>query len=172
MVCRPLIGWLCDVKCIDAVYIYQLVAGIDGVATLLLPLARRYFHFVLYFIVYGLADGAVGCSSCIAILSCFTSKKRSLGFGLACMVSASMAAAGPPLAGAKNKSRYLRSTWQLTLTACICLRTIQNHPQLFRYQHYPQIPKKCSGAYIFQRPFLRGSYAEKNLRYKIDWASL
>ncbi|KAK2571247.1 Monocarboxylate transporter 4 [Acropora cervicornis] len=99
MVCRPLIGWLCDVKCIDAVYIYQLVAGIDGVATLLLPLARRYFHFVLYFIVYGLADGAVGCSSCIAILSCFTSKKRSLAFGLTCMVSASMAAAGPPLAG-------------------------------------------------------------------------
>ncbi|XP_067025877.1 monocarboxylate transporter 4-like isoform X2 [Acropora muricata] len=99
MICRPLIGWVCDVKCIDAVYIYQLVAGIDGVATLLLPLARRYFHFVLYFIVYGLTEGAVGCSSCIAILSCFTSKKRSLAFGLTCMVSASMAAAGPPLAG-------------------------------------------------------------------------
>ena len=110
MVCRPLIGWLCDVKCIDAVYIYQLVAGIDGVATLLLPLARRYFQFVLYFIVYGLADGAVGCSSHIAILSCFTSKKRSLGFGLVCMVSASVAAAGPPLAGVKNRSSYVRST--------------------------------------------------------------
>ena len=86
------------------------MAGIDGVATLLLPLARRYFQFVLYFIVYGLADGAVGCSSLIAILSCFTSKKRSLGFGLVCMVSASVAAAGPPLAGVKNKSSYVRST--------------------------------------------------------------
>ena len=99
MLCRPVVGWLCDLKHIEAIYVYQVVAGVNGVATLILPLARRYFHFVLYFIVFGLADGAIGCSSTIAILSCFTSKKRSLGFGLAVMVSASMAAAGPPLAG-------------------------------------------------------------------------
>ena len=28
------------------------------------------------------------------------------------------------------------------------------------------------GAYIFQRPFLRGLSTEGNLRFKIDWASL
>lgn len=94
-------------KCIDAIYIYQLVAGINGVATLILPFARNYLHFVLYFIVDGLADGTVGCSSCIAILSCFTSEKRSLGFGLAVMVSASVAAAGPPLGGRKPFSIVL-----------------------------------------------------------------
>ena len=43
----------------------------------------------------------------------------------------------------------------------------------------PKIPKISPGAYIFQRPFLRGLYyfwsglsMEGNLRFTIDWASL
>ena len=99
MLSRPVVGWFCDMNWIDVIYIYQIVAGINGVATILLPLARRYFHFVLYFIVYGLADGAIGCASCIAFTACFTGKKRSLGMGLSFMASASMAAVGPPLGG-------------------------------------------------------------------------
>ena len=37
---------------------------------------------------------------------------------------------------------------------------------------YRKIPKISPGAYIFQRPFLRGLFLEGNLRFKIDWASL
>ena len=37
---------------------------------------------------------------------------------------------------------------------------------------YRKIPKVSPGAYIFQRPFLRGLSTEGNLRFKIDWASL
>ena len=37
---------------------------------------------------------------------------------------------------------------------------------------YRKIPKISPGAYIFQRPFLRGLSTEENLRFKIDWASL
>ena len=37
---------------------------------------------------------------------------------------------------------------------------------------YRKIPKISPGAYIFQRPFLRGLYTEGNLRFKPDWASL
>ena len=33
--------------------------------------------------------------------------------------------------------------------------------------YYRKIPKIISGAYIFQRPFLRGLYSEGNLRFKI-----
>ena len=36
---------------------------------------------------------------------------------------------------------------------------------------YRKIPKKSSGAYIFQRHFLRGLSTEGHLRFKIDWAS-
>ena len=35
---------------------------------------------------------------------------------------------------------------------------------------YRKIPKISAGAYIFQRPFLRGLYTEGNLRFKTDWA--
>ena len=35
-----------------------------------------------------------------------------------------------------------------------------------------KISKISPGAYILQRPFLRGLSAEGNLRFKIDWASL
>ena len=37
---------------------------------------------------------------------------------------------------------------------------------------YCKIPKIRPGAYIFQRPFLRGLSTEGNLCFKIDWASL
>ena len=40
------------------------------------------------------------------------------------------------------------------------------------YLIYRKIPKIIPGAYIFQRPFLRGLSMEGNLRFKIDWASL
>ena len=36
----------------------------------------------------------------------------------------------------------------------------------------PAKPNISPGAYIFQRPFLRGLFLEGNLRFKIDWASL
>ena len=39
-------------------------------------------------------------------------------------------------------------------------------------ERYRKIPKISPGAYIFQRPFLRGLSTEGNLRFKIDWASL
>ena len=46
--------------------------------------------------------------------------------------------------------------------------------------NYRKILKISPGAYIFQRPFLRGLFSEglrglsteENLRFKIDWASL
>ena len=40
------------------------------------------------------------------------------------------------------------------------------------YRKYRKIPKISPGAYIFQRPFLRGLCTDGNLRFKIDWASL
>ena len=41
-----------------------------------------------------------------------------------------------------------------------------------RTKRYRKIPKISPRAYIFQRPFLRGLSMERNLRFKIDWASL
>ena len=63
---------------------------------------------------------------------------------------------------------------------CYFVITKSNQGQL----RYRKIPKISPGAYMFQRPFLRGlvfeglifggAYicTEGNLRFKIDWASL
>ena len=62
-------------------------------------------------------------------------------------------------------------------------RQIQRNQTLYKYI-YRKVPKISPGAYIFQRPFLRGVFLEGvifggaylwrelNLRFKIDWASL
>ena len=42
----------------------------------------------------------------------------------------------------------------------------------WNHTRYRKIPKISPGAYIFQRPFLRGLSTEGNSRFKIDWASL
>ena len=41
-----------------------------------------------------------------------------------------------------------------------------------QYLNYRKIPKISAGAYIFQRPILRGLSREENLRFKIKLASL
>ena len=46
------------------------------------------------------------------------------------------------------------------------------HVDYIAFPKYRKIPKISPGAYIFQRPFLRGLSMKGNLRFKIDWASL
>ena len=43
---------------------------------------------------------------------------------------------------------------------------------IFTYFIYRKIPKISPGAYIFQKPFLRGLSTEGNFAFQIDWASL
>ena len=95
----PVIGRLCDIKRIDAAYVFQLAAAIEGVATLLLPLARKYYHFVLYFIVWGFADGTTVCSLSVAIIACFTGRLRNFAISICFTISSVLAAAGPALGG-------------------------------------------------------------------------
>lgn len=100
---RPVVGRLCDVKWIDACYVYQLAAFINGVATLLLPLARTYPHFVVYFVIWGFADGTNGCSVCVAIIACFTSKQRNIALSVSFTITCVVGAAGPALGGMRTR---------------------------------------------------------------------
>ncbi|XP_078342332.1 monocarboxylate transporter 4-like [Oculina patagonica] len=96
---RPLIGRLNDVSWINMLYIYAVAGGLVGVVTFLLPLATTNIHFIMYFVVYGLADGTLGCGLSIAVLNSLPERLRPLGFGvyqcLACVTSA----CGPALGG-------------------------------------------------------------------------
>lgn len=96
---RPVIGRINDVNWIDPCYIYAIAAIVEGVVTFFLPAATSSLHFILFFVVYGLADGTMGCGLSIAVLNSLPERLRPLGFGvyqcLTCLTSAS----GPALGG-------------------------------------------------------------------------
>ena len=96
---RPVIGRLCDVKWIQAHFLFQIAAALEGIASLLLPLARRNLYLVFYFVLYGCTDGAMGSSMCVAVMFCFKGTKRVRGFGLFQSITNIVSAFGPALGG-------------------------------------------------------------------------
>jgi len=96
---RPVIGRLCDVKWIQAHFLFQIAAGLEGIASLLLPLARRNLYLVCYFVLYGCTDGAMGSAMCVAAMFCFKGTKQVRGFGLFQSITNIVSAFGPALGG-------------------------------------------------------------------------
>lgn len=96
---RPVIGRLNDFKWINMLHIYFIAAGLEGASTLLFPMATTSTHFIIYFVVYGLADGTLGCGFAIAVLNSLPEKLKPLGFGLYNCLSCISSACGPGLGG-------------------------------------------------------------------------
>lgn len=96
---RPVIGRVNDVSSFDPCYIYIIAAAVEGVITLLLPAASSSLHFVLFFVVYGLSDGTLGCGLSIAVLNSLPEQLRPLGYGLYSCLTCIVSACGPALGG-------------------------------------------------------------------------
>ena len=99
---RPVIGRLCDVKWIEAHVLFQIAAVLEGIASLLLPLATKNLYLVLYFILYGCTDGAMGSAMCVVVMFCFKGAKRVRGFGLFQSITNIVSAFGPALGGTSD----------------------------------------------------------------------
>ena len=99
MLVRPVIGRLNDVSWINMLYIYSVAASLEGVVTFLLPFATTNMHFVTYFVVYGLADGTLGCGFSITVLNSLPETLKPLGFGVYNCLSCITSACGPALGG-------------------------------------------------------------------------
>ena len=99
---RPVIGRLCDVKWIQAHFLFQIAAATEGIASLLLPLAKRNIYFILYFLLYGCTDGTMGSAMCVAAMFCFKGTQRVRGFGLFQSITNTVSAFGPALGGTYN----------------------------------------------------------------------
>lgn len=98
---RILIGRLGDCKCVNNLSLHVVQIGLltIAVAILLLPLARSYSAFVVFSVVDGFCDGAVGSQLNLLLLTTVSPKLRATAFGYAnCLVSLSVVT-GPPLAG-------------------------------------------------------------------------
>lgn len=99
LLARPLIGRLNDVGWINMLYIYAVAGGLVSVATFLLPIATTNVHFILYFVVYGFADGTLGSGLSITVLYSLPERLRPLGFGLYQCITCVTSACGPALGG-------------------------------------------------------------------------
>ena len=104
---RPVIGRFNDITVMDPCYIYAIAAAAEGLVTFFLPMATSSLHFVLFFVVYGLADGAMGCGFSIAILNSLPERLRPLGFGVYLCLSSITSACGPALGGKSWSSLML-----------------------------------------------------------------
>ena len=80
-------------------YIYSIATGLEGVVTFLLPFATTNIHLILYFVVFGFADGALGCGLPIAVLNNLPKKLRPLRIGAFNCLSCMSSACGPALGG-------------------------------------------------------------------------
>ena len=116
LVIRPVIGRLHDVRWINPCYMYIAAAATEGVATLLLPLATTTSHFVVFFVVYGFADGTVGSGTSIAVLNILPERQRPLGFGVYLSITSVLSACGPALGGKlANSISVFSLLWQTLL---------------------------------------------------------
>lgn len=96
---RPMIGRLNDVTWINMFYIYSIATGVECVVTFLLPFSITNLSLVIYFVVFGLADGAMGCGLPIAVINSLPEKMRPLGIGAFNCLSCFASACGPALGG-------------------------------------------------------------------------
>ena len=108
---RPLIGGLNDISWINMLCIYSVAAAIEGLVTILLPLATTNVHFVLYFVVFGLSDGILGSGLSIAVLNSLPDTLKPLGIGTYNSVTCTASACAPALGG-----KHFLNQWNTRLT--------------------------------------------------------
>lgn len=92
-------GFLCSFKWLDNFYVLQGVLLVNGVATVLLTLAKKYEPLVAYAVVFGLGDGSMATAVNIIALTCVDHSKAASSFGFFLLVASVTSLAGPPISG-------------------------------------------------------------------------
>ena len=92
-------GFLCNIKCIKAIRLYQTAAFLMGASTMLLTLAKTYVAVAAYAVVFGAMDGLMVTTFIIALLDSADESKKASIFGFSLMCSSVGALSSPPLSG-------------------------------------------------------------------------
>ena len=98
-IARLLAGRVCDLKCINPYYVFQVGSFTAASSIILLPLARSYIHFLVCSLFFGLGAGTSIATSNLIFLTCVDKRRRASAFGLASCLSSLSILASPPLAG-------------------------------------------------------------------------
>ena len=92
-------GFLCNIKSVKAIRLFQVAAFIVGTSTMLLTLTKTYGALVAYAIVFSLADGIMVTTYIIAVLNSVKEALRASTFGFSMMCAGVGALSSPPLSG-------------------------------------------------------------------------
>lgn len=93
----PCLGGLCNYTSPTGLLVACML--VNGIATILLPLATNYLLLLLYSILYGICDAGFVAVGDIMIINCVSQEKRASAYGLYFMLLAVFSVPGPPLAG-------------------------------------------------------------------------
>ena len=93
-------GFLCDVKYINTIRLFQAATFIMGASTMLLTLAKTYAALVVYAIVFSMADGMMISTFIVECMEVVDEEsKRASIVGFIILVGAGFLLSGPPLFG-------------------------------------------------------------------------
>jgi len=92
-------GFLCNIKSVKAIRLFQVAAFIVGTSTMLLTLTKTYGTLVAYAIVFSLADGMMVTTCLIVLLNSVKEALRASAFGFSMMCAGVGAVTSPPLSG-------------------------------------------------------------------------
>ena len=90
---------MCSFKRLDNFYILQSVSLVNGVSTVLLPIAHKYGALVAYAMVFGFSDGAMITVVNITALTSVDHSRAASSFGFYIMIVSATLLAGPPISG-------------------------------------------------------------------------
>lgn len=93
-------GFLCDVKYINTIRLFQAVTFIMGASTMLLSLAKTYAALVVYATVFSVADGMMVSTfivECMEVVDGESERTSVIGFII--MVGGGFVLSGSPLSG-------------------------------------------------------------------------
>lgn len=93
----PLLGGLCRYVSPTLLLVTSML--VNGIATILFPLATSYPLLLLYSIVYGMCDAGFVAVGDIMIINCVSEERRASSYGLYFVLLALFSVPGPPLAG-------------------------------------------------------------------------
>lgn len=92
-------GFLCNMDCVKARRLFQVVAFIAGSSTMLLTLTKTYGALAAYAIVFSVADGMMVSTFVIDLLNSVEESKKASTFGFSMMGAGVGALTSPPLSG-------------------------------------------------------------------------
>ena len=134
-----MVGRLCDIPCVNAIYVHQFGDLLVAFMTLALPLLRSYTGILTFAIVYGIGDGIFVTTMNSLLLFTVDEKRRAAALALGSCLLALSIAGGPPLAG-KFVVCIFSVTHTPTNQSIDQSITLSIHPSINRTIHQPTQP--------------------------------